>query len=93
MAASLWHILQTGEYNRDILSTIMNVVVSAVISVALGFALGVVLHAMPRVRATVEPLLASYYAVPTFMFYPVFIVVFGVSSRAIVASASKLMVV
>lgn len=93
MAASLWHILRTGEYNKDIISTISNVVASALISVTLGFVLGVILHTMPRLRATIEPLLASYYAVPTFIFYPVFIVVFGVSSRAIIAIAVLLSVV
>lgn len=93
MATSLWHILQTGEYNTDILSTLQNVIASAVLSVTLGFTLGVVIHALPRLRATIEPLLASYYAVPTFMFYPVFIVVFGVGSRAIVAIAVLLSIV
>ncbi len=93
MATSLWHILRTGEYNKDILSTLQNVVASAALSVTFGFAFGVVLHALPRLRATVEPLLASYYAIPTFMFYPVFIVVFGVSSRAIIAIAVLLSIV
>jgi NitT/TauT family transport system permease protein len=93
MAASLWHIMRTGEYSKDILSTIMNVAASAMISVTLGFVLGGILHAMPRLRATIEPLLASYYAVPTFIFYPVFIVVFGVNSRAIVAIAVLLSIV
>lgn len=93
MATSLWHLLQTGEYNKDILSTVQNVIASAVLSVTLGFALGVIIHALPRLRATIEPLLASYYAVPTFMFYPVFIVVFGVGSRAIIAIAVLLSIV
>ena len=93
MAVSLWHILQTGEYNKDILSTLRNVAASAVLSVTFGFALGVILHALPRMRATLEPLLASYYAVPTFMFYPVFIVMFGVGSGAIIAIAVLLSVV
>jgi NitT/TauT family transport system permease protein len=93
MATSLWHILRTGEYNKDILSTLKNVLAAAAVSVGAGFALGVVIHALPRLRATLEPLLASYYAVPTFMFYPVFIVVFGVSDRAIVAIAVLLSIV
>ena len=93
MAVSLWHILQTGEYNKDILSTLRNVAASAVLSVTFGFALGGILHALPRMRATLEPLLASYYAVPTFMFYPVFIVMFGVGSGAIIAIAVLLSVV
>ena len=93
MAVSLWHILQTGEYNKDILSTLRNVAASAVLSVTFGFALGVILHALPRMRATLEPLLASYYAVPTFMFYPVYSVMFGVGSGAIIAIAVLLSVV
>lgn len=93
MATSLWRILQSGEHNADILSTLQNVAISAALAVTLGFAIGVILHALPRLRATVEPLLASYYAVPTFMFYPVFIVVFGVSARAIIAIAVLLSIV
>ncbi|MEI8277676.1 MAG: hypothetical protein WCG00_16950, partial [Hyphomicrobiales bacterium] len=65
MATSLWDILHTGEYNKDIISTLQNIAASAAISVSLGFAIGVILHALPRLRATIEPLLASYYAVPT----------------------------
>jgi NitT/TauT family transport system permease protein len=45
------------------------------------------------VRHAVEPFLASYYAVPTFMFYPVFIVVFGVGAAAIIAIAVLLSIV
>ena len=93
MAVSLWRILQSGEHNADILSTLQNVAISAALAVTFGFAIGVVLHALPRLRATVEPLLASYYAVPTFMFDPVFIVVFGVSARAIIAIAVLLSIV
>ena len=93
MATSLWRILRTGEHTADILSTLQNVAISAALAVTVGFAIGVILHALPRLRATAEPLLASYYAVPTFMFYPVFIVVFGVSARAIIAIAVLLSIV
>ncbi|MEI6201632.1 MAG: ABC transporter permease subunit [Enhydrobacter sp.] len=93
MATSLWDILHTGEYNKDIISTLQNIAASAAISVSLGFAIGVILHALPRLRATIEPLLASYYAVPTFMFYPAFIVVFGVNAWAIIAIAVLLSIV
>lgn len=93
MATSLWTILRTGRYDADILSTLQDVAISSALSVVLGFALGVVIHALPRLRATLEPMLASYYAVPTFMFYPVFIVLFGVSDRAIIAIAVLLSIV
>jgi NitT/TauT family transport system permease protein len=93
MAVSLWHILAAGELNTDILTTLRNVLMSAAISAVLGFACGAIIHALPRVRGAVEPLLASYYAIPTFMFYPIFIVVFGVGSQAIIAIAVLLSIV
>jgi len=40
-----------------------------------------------------EPYLASYYAVPTFIFYPVFIVLLGVGSAPIIAIAVLLAIV
>jgi NitT/TauT family transport system permease protein len=93
MAVSLWQILRSGEFDADILFTLRNVVASAVISIALGFTVGVLIHMLPRVRRSIEPLLASYYAVPTFMFYPVFIIIFGVGGVAITAIAVLLAIV
>jgi NitT/TauT family transport system permease protein len=93
MAISLWHLLDTGEFNADIASTLQDVAIASALSIVLGFAIGIAIHAIPRLRATLEPLLASYYAIPTFMFYPVFIVVFGVSDRAIIAIAVLLSIV
>lgn len=93
MAQSLWQILGSGEHNSDIVFTLRNVVASAAISIALGFAVGVLIHMLPRMRRAIEPLLASYYAVPTFMFYPVFIIVFGVGGVAITAIAVLLAIV
>ena len=50
----------------------------------LGFALGVVIHALPRVRAALDPFFATYYAVPIFIFYPVMVAIFGLSIIPIV---------
>lgn len=93
MVSSLVELLLSGNYWRDILVSFTNVALAAFLAVVLGFAIGVILHAMPRVRGAVEPLLASYYAVPTFMFYPVFIILFGVGSGAIIAIAVMLAIV
>lgn len=93
MLAALLALLRNGEFNPDILFTAQTIAASALLSVTLGFALGAALHALPRARAAIEPLLSSYYAVPTFMFYPVFIVVFGVGAGAIIAIAVLLSVV
>ena len=40
---------------------------------------------MPRLRRALDPFLASYYAVPFFAFYPVFIVLFGLGAVPIIA--------
>lgn len=93
MLQSLWQILASGESSADILSTMRNVMASSAIAVALGFFGGLILYLLPRVRRTVEPLLASYYAIPTFMFYPIFIIVFGVGGVAITAIAVLLAIV
>lgn len=93
MVVELASILRSGELNADIVSTFSNILIATVIVAALGFAVGVVIHAMPSLRAAVEPLLASYYAVPTFMFYPVFIVLLGVGSAPIIAIAVLLAIV
>ena len=93
MAGALAAILASGRFNGDMLSSAGNVAAAAVISVVLGFVAGLVIHAWPALRGAVEPLLASYYAIPTFMFYPVFIIVFGVGNRAIIAIAVLLAVV
>jgi len=46
---------------------------------AFGFALGLLIHALPRLRAALDPLFATYYAVPIFIFYPVLVAMFGLS--------------
>ena len=93
MAGALAAILTSGQFNGDILSSAGNIAAAAAISVVLGFVAGFVIHAWPGLRGAVEPLLASYYAIPAFMFYPVFIIVFGVGNRAIIAIAVLLAVV
>jgi NitT/TauT family transport system permease protein len=93
MAAELIKILVSGEYSADIISSIANVLISTALSVTLGFVAGLIIYSAPSLRAVLEPLLASYYAVPTFIFYPVFISLFGVGSGAIVAIAVLLAIV
>lgn len=56
-------------------------------SVVLGLVIGLVLRAVPRVRRAVDPVLTSYFAVPVFVFYPVFITLFGLGDLALVSVA------
>lgn len=61
--------------------------IALVASVVVGFACGLLLHAVPRLRRAVAPVLTSYFAVPIFVFYPVFIVLFGLGDLALVLVA------
>jgi NitT/TauT family transport system permease protein len=79
MAASLLRILASGGSNGDIVRTLGMVAAASAISVILGFALGLLIHALPRVRVALDPLFATYYAVPIFIFYPVLVAIFGLS--------------
>jgi NitT/TauT family transport system permease protein len=84
MAVALWQLLLSGQANEQIFRTFGIVVVSVLIAVVLGFAIGLVIHALPRVRQALDPFFATYYAVPIFIFYPVMIAIFGLSSIPIV---------
>jgi NitT/TauT family transport system permease protein len=87
MLASAFKILASGEFRVDILITLATVAVAAVLSIAVGFALGVLLYVSPRFKRAADPFLASYYAVPSFIFYPLFIVMFGLNRWPLVAVA------
>src|SRR5260370_19106721 len=84
MADALVRLLISGQANDQIVRTFGIVVVAALISVVAGFALGVVIHTLPRLRQTPYPFFATYYAVPIFIFYPVIILIFGLSFIPIV---------
>lgn len=87
MATALVGLLASGEINSDIVRTLGVVVISVVVSIVLGFALGLAIHALPRVRQALDPLFATYYAVPIFIFYPVMVAIFGLSLIPIVLIA------
>ncbi len=87
MAAALLALLESGAANADIAATAARVGAAAVIAAAVGLALGLLLHATPRLRAVAEPVLAAWYAIPTIMFYPVLLLLFGPGAGAIVAAA------
>lgn len=84
MAQSLWRLLNAGKLNADISSTLGNVGIAFLLCVSAGFVLGVVVHSLPRLRRVLDPLLATWYAVPFFVFYPIFIVIFGLNRLPII---------
>lgn len=79
MATYLLHLLVSGDINKAMVQTFSNVTIAFVLSVVLGFVVGAVIHAIPRLRRACDPFLASYYSVPVFVFYPLFISIFGLN--------------
>src|ERR1043165_2914325 len=81
MASSLWELIVTGQITKDIVQTFTTVALAVVLPVATGFLLGAIVHALPRVRRAIDPLLASYYSIPFFVFYPLLIALFGLNTE------------
>jgi NitT/TauT family transport system permease protein len=84
MVTSLWHMFGSQKIWDDIAQTFSTVALSFVLSVTAGFALGALVHALPRVRRAIDPLLASYYSIPFFVFYPLLIALFGLNTVPLV---------
>lgn len=84
MIAGAYDILLSGAYTADIFLTLKSVALSAALAVIVGFLCGALLFHCPRLRRVIDPLLASYYAVPIFMFYPLFIALFGLNRAPLV---------
>jgi len=85
MVQGAWRAVVSEEIRADVLLTLQNVAFSLVLSLIAGTAAGLLLHKAKRLRRALDPLLASYYAVPTFVFYPLFIVLFGLNRWPLVA--------
>ncbi len=85
MVSGMFRILWDGEIDGEIGTTLLGVAIAAVGAMLVGFVLGAALHAWPRARRCLDPVLATYYAVPIYVFYPMFLVIFGMNRRPIIA--------
>jgi NitT/TauT family transport system permease protein len=79
MAIGLYGLLANGTLLPDLKTTLSGVAIAVVAAIVVGFLAGALLHAVPRLRRTLDPFFASYYAVPVWAFYPLFIVLFGLN--------------
>ncbi len=85
MLQGAWRAIALQETRSEIRWTLENVALSFLLAVIVGSFAGLFLHHVPRIRRILDPLLASYYAVPTFVFYPLFIVLFGLNRWPLIA--------
>jgi NitT/TauT family transport system permease protein len=84
MVAAMWGQLSSGSVDGPMAQTFSTVLMAFLLAIAGGTAAGAALHAAPRVRRAVDPLLASYYSVPTFIFYPLLVALLGLGPAPLV---------
>ena len=84
MVAAMVAVLASGDATEPMLRTFSTVGAAFVLAVAIGIGLGALVHALPRLRRAIEPVLASYYSVPTFVFYPLLVALLGLSMAPLV---------
>ena len=77
MLFDLVRMLASGSLNAAIAKTLSNAAIALVLALAVGIASAVILYRFRAARDVLDPLFATYYAVPVFAFYPLLIIVFG----------------
>jgi NitT/TauT family transport system permease protein len=77
IAIDFVRLMLSGTLFPEIVQSMANVMLAFVLAYVLGIVIGTVLHGYKTLRDTLDPLFATYYAIPIFAFYPLFIVIFG----------------
>jgi NitT/TauT family transport system permease protein len=85
MVLALAHVIATAPWFwSDVSYTLGNLAAAIALSVIGGFLIGLAVHAVPRLRRVLDPIFTSYYSVPTFVLYPLLIVVFGIGPMSLI---------
>jgi NitT/TauT family transport system permease protein len=74
---SMIELLASGRFTADILITLRNVALAIIAAMTVGVAAATILQSSPGARRVLDPLFATYYAIPVYAFYPLLIVIFG----------------
>lgn len=93
IAAGLIDILRSGRFSLDILVTLRNVAIAIVAAMLIGPLAALALHHLPALRKILDPLFATYYAIPVYAFYPLLMVIFGLGDLPQIAVGFLLAVV
>jgi NitT/TauT family transport system permease protein len=85
MAVALAQVMASAPWFwPDVSYTLGNLAAAIALSVIGGFVIGLLVHAFPRLRRMLDPIFTSYYSVPTFVLYPLLIVVFGIGPLSLI---------
>jgi NitT/TauT family transport system permease protein len=77
IAIDFYHLMRSGRLYPEIGTSLANVLLAFVLAYVVGIVVGTALHGYRTLREILDPLFATYYAIPIFAFYPLFIVIFG----------------
>jgi NitT/TauT family transport system permease protein len=85
MVLALGHVVATASWFwSDVRYTLGNLAAAIGLSAVGGFLIGLAVHSVPRLRRVLDPIFTSYYAVPTFVLYPLLIVFFGIGPASLI---------
>jgi NitT/TauT family transport system permease protein len=84
MVTSMVDHIGSGELNESIVNTFSTILIAFALAVGLGTLAGALVHRSSRLRDVADPLLASYYSVPTFIFYPLLVALLGLGKTPLV---------
>jgi len=84
MFAAMIDQVGSGELNASIATTFSTIFLAFALAVGCGTVTGALIHRSTRLRDVVDPLLASYYSVPTFIFYPLLVALLGIGKAPLV---------
>jgi NitT/TauT family transport system permease protein len=89
----LVRLLVAGKLYGAIAKTLGNSLVACALAVVAGLAAGVLIHKFRLLREALDPLFATYYAIPVFAFYPLLIILFGLGDIPQIVIAFMLAVI
>lgn len=84
MVTTLIGLLGEQDFWTHAMKTMRNICIAIVAATTMGFLIGLLLYRLPRLRRATEPVIASYYALPFFVLYPLAIVIVGMNDISIV---------
>lgn len=84
ITVALLDLMRTPDFWDAVGFSARGVALAFALAVSSGCIIGAILHKLPRFRTTIEPLIASYYALPFFVLYPLLVVLMGLNQGPIV---------
>jgi len=89
----LWKILSVGKLYGAISKTLTNAAIACGLAISIGVLTALVIHSRRLMREALDPLFATYYAIPVLAFYPLLVILFGLGDAPQIIIAFMLGVV